>query len=303
MEQVSIDLQKCTGCGVCAAICPYRAIGMTAGRAEHDGQACFLCGHCLAVCPAEAIVLAGLTPQLGLVTIEEKCQAIAPGQYNGSELVALMRSRRSCRRYRESPVPLATLEDLVKIGTSAPSGTNSQGWNFGILPTRETVLALGSMVADYYRRLNRLAANPLLRGLLRVVGGDSLGRYYRNYFRSVAKALQQWDKEGADLLFHGATAAILVSGRRQASCPAEDCLLATQNILLAAHALGLGSCLIGFAVAAVRRAPMLRKAMMIPADEELYSVIALGWPAVTYHRPAGRKPVRPRIIRLAGKEG
>jgi nitroreductase/NAD-dependent dihydropyrimidine dehydrogenase PreA subunit len=268
MEQVSIDLAKCTGCGVCAAICPYRAIAMTDGRAEHDGQTCFLCGHCLAVCPAEAIDVAGLSPR---------------------------------RRYRESPVPLATLEDLVKIGTTAPSGTNSQGWNFGILPNRENVLAFGSMVADYYRRLNRLAANPLLRGLVRVVGGDSLGRYHRNYFHSVAEALRQWDEEGIDRLFHGATAAILVSGRRQASCPAEDCLLATQNILLAAHALGLGSCLIGFAVAAVRRAPALRTAMMIPADEELYSVVALGWPAVSYHRPAGRRPVRPRIIGLAGK--
>ncbi len=303
MEQISIDLEKCTGCGVCAAICPYRAIGMTDGRAEHDGQACFLCSHCLAVCPVEAIVLAGLTPQLGLVTIEEKNQVVAPGQYNGPDLVALMRSRRSCRRYRQNPVPLATLEDLVKVGTTAPSGTNSQGWNFGILPSREAVLVLGTLVADYYRGLNRLAANPLLRGLARVVGGDSLGRYYRNYFRSVAEALRQWDEEGTDRLFHGATAVILVSGRRQASCPAEDCLLATQNILLAAHALGLGSCLIGFAVAAVRRAPALRTTMMIPADEELYSVIALGWPAVTYHRPAGRKPVRPRIIRLAGNEG
>ena len=58
-----------------------------------------------------------------------------------------------------------------------------------------------------------------------------------------------------DRLFHGAAAAILVTGRRQASCPAEDALLATQNILLAAHAMGLGSCLIGFAVEAMRRDP------------------------------------------------
>ena len=33
-----------------------------------------------------------------------------------------------------------------------------------------------------------------------------------------------------------------------ASSPKEDALLASQNILLAAHAMGLGTCLIGFAV-------------------------------------------------------
>jgi nitroreductase len=191
------------------------------------------------------------------------------------------------------------LLDLVKIGTTAPSGTNSQGWNFVVLPGREDVLVLGGMVSDYYRRLNRLAANPLLRGMVKIFAGDSLGRYYRNYFSSVAEALRQWQDEGVDRLFHGAVAAILVTGKKAASCPAEDALLATQNILLAAHAMGLGSCLIGFAVEAMRRDRSMRQKMEIPEDEEIYSVIAIGFPAVAYLHHAGRKVVEPRIIRLA----
>ena len=298
-EQVIIDVEKCTGCGFCVAICPYRVLAMHDGVAKHNGETCFLCEHCRAVCPSGAITTVGQSAALGLVTVQEKTQIIPPGTGDVSELVALMRSRRSCRRYLDKTVSLDMLLDLVKIGTTAPSGTNSQGWNFVVLPSRRDLLVLGRHVSEYYKKLNRMAENRLLRGLVKIFGDDGLGRYYHNYYASVTEALRQWEEEGRDRLFHGAVAAILVTGRKSASCPAEDALLATQNILLAAHAMGLGSCLIGFAVQAMRRDTSLKKKMEIPADEEIYSVIALGFPAVAFLRPAGRRPVRPRVVRPA----
>jgi nitroreductase/NAD-dependent dihydropyrimidine dehydrogenase PreA subunit len=296
MVQVIINKEKCTGCGVCAEICPYRAIVLSHERAEYIIEECFLCGQCQAVCPVSAIRLTDIPTKLGLTTIEEREEAIPPGTTNVSELVALMRSRRSCRKYQNKAVERAMLDDLVKIGTTAPSGTNSQSWNFIIVPKRPDLLALGGMVADYYRKLNRLAENPFLRFIVRIIGGDSLGRYYRRYYQSVSGALREWDENGTDRLFHGAAAAILVTGKKQASCPAEDALLATQNILLAAHAMGLGSCLIGFVIEALRRDLRLRKLVGITEDMEIFSIIALGYPAIKYYRPANRKIVVPRIL-------
>ncbi len=298
MERISIDKAKCTGCGACVEICPYRAIVLLDAKAEYTSMKCFLCGHCQAVCPVAAVQLPELPVRLGLGTIEEEEMAVPPGTTDVPQLVTLMRSRRSCRKYQKNPVSPAILEDLAKIGTTAPSGTNSQSWNFIILPAKSDLITFGEMIAGYYRRLNRLAANPILRFVLRIIGGDSLGRYYRNYYDSVAEALSEWDEKGTDRLFHGAVAAILVTGRKEAGCPAEDALLATQNILLAAHAMGLGSCLIGFAVEAVRRDPGLRKKIGLVDGEELYSVIGLGYPAVTYYRPANRKNVVPRFLDL-----
>lgn len=260
------------------------------------------CGHCQAVCPTGAVEIDGLTSSLDFCHISETLEAIAPGNYDCSSLVQLMRSRRSCRKYASRQVPLDMLEDLVKVGTTAPSGTNSQSWNFVILPERGDVEILGSLTADFYRQLNAQAKNPLYRFLARLVAGDKLGRYYRQYYDSVNEALREWDEKHVDRLFHGAVAAILVTGKREASCPAEDALLATQNILLAAHALGLGSCLIGFVVEAMRRSSKTRRLMAIPADEEIYSVIGLGFPAMHYPHVAGRRPVQPRVLHLASGE-
>jgi len=80
------------------------------------------------------------------------------------------------------------------------------------------------------------------------------------------------------------------------SCPAEDALLAAQNILLAAHALGLGTCLIGFAVSAMRKDRRIQLLLKIPREESVHAVIAVGHPAVTYQRPAGRKKA---VLRFA----
>jgi len=301
MGKVSINKEICTGCGVCIDVCPYKALVLRNGRAEYLLEDCFLCGHCQAVCPFGAVSVSELVSEAGFSTFTELDGVIHPGEGSVAEIVALMRSRRSCRSYRSIKVPLALLEDLVKIGITAPSGTNSQPWNFTILPAREDVLILAELTADYYRKLNRQARNIFLRLLMRLFGGDSLGKYYRRYHDSVEESLREWEQKGEDRLFHGAMAAIIVTARKDASCPAEDALLATQNILLAAHVMGIGSCLIGFAVEAMRRCPDLKRKMKIAESDEIYSIIALGYPNVKYYNPANRKLVVTRILELTGE--
>ncbi len=298
MDDVVIDKALCNGCGLCEKVCPHRLFQIESNKASVLIDGCMGCGHCQAVCSTGAIRVAGIIDRLEFENLSEQLESIRPGKCNCAELVQLMRSRRSCRNYTSQEVSLTMLEDLVKIGTTAPSGTNSQAWNFVILPQRRDVEVLGNLTAEFYRQLNVQAANPVYRFVAKLVAGDKLGEYYRNHYESVAEALREWDVDGVDRLFHGATAAILITGKKDASCPAEDAMLATQNILLAAHALGLGTCLIGFVVEAMRRCQKSRRAMAIPADEDIYSVIGLGYPAVHYSRVAGRRAVRPRVLHL-----
>jgi nitroreductase/NAD-dependent dihydropyrimidine dehydrogenase PreA subunit len=285
-----IDKEKCTGCGLCIEICPSQAISLANGKAKITGDCSFSCDHCAAICPAEAILVTSLEDKASeFTTFQQDKHWLPPGETDTAELVRLMRSRRSVRIYQEKSVAPEILTDLVKIGTTAPSGTNSQRWTFTIIPDRHSMVEFGHLVAAFYRKLNRLAARSWLRKLLKLFGSGELDFYYREYYQRIEAGLDAWEKEGKDILFHGAPAAILIGARPGASCPREDALLASQNILLAAHAMGLGTCLIGFAVEAMKRDKKIKSTLVIPADEAVYAVIVIGYPAISFQRPAGRK--------------
>ncbi|MFH1020270.1 MAG: nitroreductase family protein [Pseudomonadota bacterium] len=292
----NIDQEKCTGCGLCLTVCPDQTLSLLRGKAVVSGERCMACAHCRAICPSQAITVPGLAPEPVFHAFAADNRYLPPGEGDAPQLVRLMLSRRSCRNYKDRILAPQLLEDLVRIGAAAPSGTNSQGWTFTILPHRPAVETLGNLVAAYFAKLNRQAANPVLRTLLRLVGKPALANYYHRYHRTIAQGLREWAEQGQDRLFHGAPAAIIVGSRPGVSCPKEDALLATQNILLAAHTLGLGSCLIGFAVAAMAKAPKIQQALGIPAEEAIHAVIALGYPAEPYQRFTGRKQVTPRYF-------
>jgi nitroreductase len=214
---------------------------------------------------------------------------LQPGGFSLGSLIDLLRSRRSCRRFQNREVSGPLLEDLIRAAISAPSGTNSQAWTFTVLTSRAAVMSLGEGVAVFFRRLNRLAANRIIRRAYALLGRRELEDYYREHYASVRAALEHWDRDGTDKLFHGATAAILIGSRPGASCPAEDALLAAQNMLLAAHAMGLGTCLIGYAVEAMRHDRQVKATAGVPLDEQVYAVVALGWPDVVFLRQTTRR--------------
>ena len=92
-------------------------------------------------------------------------------------------------------------------------------------------------------------------------------------------------KRLADILTWGkflskAALGIAVTINPKASeCPVQDGAAATQNILLEAHSLGLGACWIGTYDSEDEASA--KKALNIPEDERLLSIIAIGRPAET----------------------
>lgn len=48
----------CTGCGLCARVCPMRNIVMDSGKPK-AGETCTMCYRCLNLCPQQAITLLG----------------------------------------------------------------------------------------------------------------------------------------------------------------------------------------------------------------------------------------------------
>ncbi len=301
---VFIDPDRCSACGACIRVCPSDILSLenSIARAAPDTNIalCLQCGHCMAACPESAIDIPALDPNLhDFATFTLDPAWVAPGSgLPTQDLARLICSRRSCRHYRQTPVEKEKLADLIKLAVFAPSGTNSQAWTFTCLSSRPEVLALGQSIKAFFKRLNKKAENVLLRKSLALVGAKTLDHYYTNYYASVKTAMEQMEKENRDRLFHGAPTLILIGSSPGASCPKEDAFLAAGNILLAAHTMGLGTCLIGYAVAAMAADRSIQKELGIPESETIHAAVALGYPDETFQRITGRK--KPKI-RFPGK--
>ncbi|MDH3886408.1 MAG: nitroreductase family protein [Desulfobacterales bacterium] len=287
-----IDPEKCIGCGLCVKVCPSATISMQDDKARVTGDRSLQCGHCVAVCPVDAVRVETIDEKsLSFNSFDLQNDWLPHGESDTAQLVQLMASRRSCRNYSEQAVDRSVLEDLVKVGTTAPSGTNCQNWTFTVFPDREAVMEFAQRIGAFFRNLNRMAEKTLMRKALKLIGKPVLDNYYREYYASAKEALQEWEQHGRDRLFHGATAVIVVASKPGGSNPKEDALLATQNILLAAHSMGLGTCLVGFAVEAIQNDSAMQRFLTIPAEETVCSVIAIGYPQEKYEGLTGRKKV------------
>jgi len=287
---IVIDAAKCTGCGLCITVCPSDTLSLINGVATITGETSLSCGHCMAICPEDAIQVKALDNEMILFetfSLEKKWMKY--GDFPTKELASLMASRRSCRNFKTNPIAPEILRDLIKLATFAPSGTNSQEWTFTCLSSREKVEALGVNIKHFFQNLNKKAENIFLRKSLKLIGIKALDDYYKEYYLSVKEAMDEMENHQIDRLFHDATACILIGSGSGASCPKEDAMLAAGNILLAAHTMGLGSCLIGFAVEAMKADKTIQKNLDIPPGERIHAVIALGYPNESYRRITGRK--------------
>jgi nitroreductase len=72
-------------------------------------------------------------------------------------------------------------------------------------------------------------------------------------------------------------------------------------MLLGAHTLGLGSCLIGFVVSAMQADKKIQTQLGIPKKETVHAVIALGHPDESYLRTTGRKKPVTRFYQASGR--
>ena len=123
MATISIDRDRCTGCGVCAVVCPAGVVAVdddgTPATVPERAQFCIECGHCEAFCPSGALAHGagdGIREEAGGVPPEML------GRY--------LKSRRSVRHYTDEPVPRETIEAILDVARYAPSGGNRQpvGW-------------------------------------------------------------------------------------------------------------------------------------------------------------------------------
>lgn len=283
-----ISREKCTLCGRCVELCRRRVLTLTDEGIARTGEECMLCAHCYAVCPAEAVSFEGLLRSPRFSTFRYRERMLHPGEPPAEEVINLLRSRRSTRMYVQHDISEELISDCIEGAVTAPSGSNWQLWNFTVVNGRQKVRQLARQIGGFYRKINRLAANPLVRYLTLPFMGTKLLRYYRDHYSQVEWALSE-AKKGVDLLFHDAPAVVILHGPLEGSTPVEDAQYAALSLVLTAHSLGLGTCFIGYATETLNRSSSVKEWCNIPGNHRIHAVITMGYPAVKFLRPALRK--------------
>ncbi len=153
----------------------------------------------------------------------------------------LVRGRRSIRRFTTREVEAEKLQQLLEAARWAPSWGNSQCWRFIVIKEQGSKEKLSQLLTRKNPATHAVRDAPLV---LAVCGRSNISGFYNG---------QQVTRYGDWLLF--------------------DLGLATQNICLTAHNLGLGSVIVGaFDHAAAE------EELHLPKGYEIVALIPLGYP-------------------------
>ncbi|BBL68376.1 nitroreductase family protein [Methanoculleus chikugoensis] len=181
------------------------------------------------------------------------------------EIFSVIRERRSVRNYTDRDVPDAALRAIIAAGIQAPTALGLQPWRFVIVKDR----ALMQRVSDYCK--------PILIERIGAEGGTGMEEF-----------LAALKNPGFNI-FYNAPVLVLVLGAQNAISSFLDCALCAENMMLAAWALGIGSCWIGSA-ALVQENPDLLTALKVPDDHQIVAPLVFGYPAPLSPKPVRREP-------------
>lgn len=151
----------------------------------------------------------------------------------------LAAARRSIRKFKSEPLPRHDLEEIVRIGTLAPSASNKQMWRFVAVTNKALI---GNMHDAVAKKMDLLAEETAACGSDKVIRSM---RPYATLFKQapcVLVVLQEpyHSKIETALLEAGHDSAEL-SGK-YGHGGAQSIGAAIENILLAATAKGYGAC-------------------------------------------------------------
>jgi len=261
MTLLTIDDTLCKKDGICAAECPMVIIKWNKGElpapAQNADALCINCGHCVAVCPHGALTHKKLSPQECME--KDKDLLLSPSQTE-----QFLRSRRSIRNFKETPVKKETLEEVIRLASFAPSGHNCQPVHWKVLNGRDIVKEHGAMVIDWMKLTQK--ENPELAKLMHL---DML--------------IRAW-KLGVDTVTRSAPTLILAQGKESNPMAPQACTIAMTYLDLAAQSFDVATCWCGYFLRAAAIYPPLAEKLGKKQGLKTYAVMMAGYPKFKYHR-------------------
>jgi nitroreductase len=180
-------------------------------------------------------------------------------------IMEAIHKRRSVRSYLPRRLDPATIRNLLEAATWAPTAVHEEPWAFVIVQDTGVLKGLSDRAKKIFTAEAEHAHPEQARHLL-----DMLAKPDFN-------------------IFYDAGTLIIICARPKGAFVTADCWLAAENLMLTAYSMGLGSCVIGFAVPALNTSG-IKAELGIPAECSAIAPIIVGVPSGETPRTTRREP-------------
>ena len=262
---ISINEEKCIGCGLCVKDCFTKDIVVADSKAKSKEIRCIECGHCVAVCPTNAITLENY-PMSEIIEYEEGKFEIDENQYLRS-----LKYRRTIRQFSNKQVEKHKIEEIIEAGRYSPTGGNQQNVSFCVV--RDDIDLLRSMAIDELNTIANLS-DEVKEKMNISWYGDLWKQMYQDYHN-------QNKKDG--LFFDAGTVILVLSKSVQNAC------IAAAHMETMVYAQGLGMLYSGFFTRAAAHSKELKEYLQLTHGQEVVACLVIGYPGVKYQRTVPRR--------------
>lgn len=282
---VTIDHSECSGCGLCVQVCCGAPLYMEDGRVQVDQTrlfGCIACGQCVAVCPQDCIAVTGRD-----MTVQDKAEL---GQLENradyEQLYSLMLSRRSIRKFSSREVEQPVIEKILEAAVTAPMGIPPSDVEVLVIVGREKVRHFSDDAAQFIEKC-KWFFSPAMLMLQRPFVGKEACELTKTFLSPMIDYMAEGRKHGEDILLHGAPLAMLFQSSPYAD-PADSYVAATYA-MLAAHSLGLGSCMIGSVSPFVKQSRSIKEKYGISPKMTQGIIVIFGYSDIKFKRGIKRR--------------
>lgn len=152
------------------------------------------------------------------------------------DLLELLATRRSVRRFTDAPVSDEEIRMLLRAASSAPSNSNRQGWKFLVVKSDSLKGRLAVAVEKQVAAIRASLKDPDL-----IAAFDAYAAYL-TFFQNAPVVIVALTKQTPSFLERVSRELGLDAAIGKTNPEIMSTSMAIQNMQLAAHALGLGSC-------------------------------------------------------------
>ncbi|MDD3236763.1 MAG: nitroreductase family protein [Candidatus Gastranaerophilales bacterium] len=188
------------------------------------------------------------------------------------ELFDAFNTRKTIRKYKETTPPTEDIKRIINAARVAPSATNSQNWKFVAVLNKDLKQKMAAAVAKKYDEI--MLWNEAQDLLPQLKGSKAYSVFFENA-PCVIAAIEYPRFSDTNELFkrRGLTLSEYEQARPDSSLLSMGA--AIENISLAAHGLGYGTCWMCAPIVAYKE---LKELLNIEASAKIVSLIALGFP-------------------------